>query len=428
MRTIGAEPVVRRCSASRLWTATAASTAEADVSKATKNPSPVEFTTSPPWATNSSRSVSSCQRSNWSHALIAQQLGEVGRADDVGEDKGAPGLGGSAPARRHRGDLSGNRTTSSAPRARASPVTAAASATSPPRGLRRRRLGRLVAVSRRRPGGGRGRPAPQQRCPTGAAGGLDVLFLTSSTATSTAGRAVPGRPARLPARRPADQERPVRLARFVAAEPPPATGRPGPSSRQQARPAAGSTSSAYLTEGITAAMIGTSGWQVHAEPPGRATAGDPAVREDDDRGRRQTTHREGCRCPPAACWIDSPVSASCVCGRKGPTWTPRSRTSPPWRRAARPPTAPTRTSHAVPSAGRSPEGRSTRPAWRASSPGLAAAEPWRGAQPPGTQGAGRRLHRRDRGGTKRAEAGRRFVASTKRRPPARPPAVQSPGS
>jgi hypothetical protein len=41
--------------------------AEAE-SNATKNPSPVEFTTSPPWSTNTVRRVSSCQRRRCSQA------------------------------------------------------------------------------------------------------------------------------------------------------------------------------------------------------------------------------------------------------------------------------------------------------------------------------------------------------------------------
>ena len=62
MRTFGANPADRRCSASRRWIATAHASAWSGESNPTKKPSPVATTSSPSCSAKSVRSVASCQR------------------------------------------------------------------------------------------------------------------------------------------------------------------------------------------------------------------------------------------------------------------------------------------------------------------------------------------------------------------------------
>ena len=73
IRTNGANPCARRCSARARCTATAHSSADAGLVNATKKPSPVWCATWPPFEAKSVRSVSSCQARSSSQAssLIA---------------------------------------------------------------------------------------------------------------------------------------------------------------------------------------------------------------------------------------------------------------------------------------------------------------------------------------------------------------------
>ena len=90
MRTSGARG---SCSSSARWTAAAASTAAAGVWNAAKYPSPVCLMTSPPAPSISSRSVRSCHVEELAPLLLAEDLDELRRVDDVGEHERAPGRG-----------------------------------------------------------------------------------------------------------------------------------------------------------------------------------------------------------------------------------------------------------------------------------------------------------------------------------------------
>ena len=96
MRTAGANPCVRRCSASARCTALAQMIAAGRRVEATKNPSPVEFTTSPPWSRTpraghhrASEAGAPKPRRPWPR--------RVRRGDDVGEHERLVGDGGGGP-------------------------------------------------------------------------------------------------------------------------------------------------------------------------------------------------------------------------------------------------------------------------------------------------------------------------------------------
>jgi ribosome biogenesis GTPase len=117
----------------------------------------------------------------------------------------------------------------------------------------------------------------------------------------------------------------------------------------------------YLGPGKTVALLGSSGVGKSTLVNtllGEERLATGAVREDDERGRHTTTHRELVQLPGGALLLDTPGMRELQLYADGRRSTPPSRTSPNWPPSAASRTAPTCTSPAVPSGRRSRTGGS----------------------------------------------------------------------